>query len=160
MSVELPPYEDIKFSFLTPNFKLHNKETGEPVFEMKRKTPTHPDGTEECYYLFKFHDENMPDDETKAQIHELFEEGMCPMANIMDIGMFSFDEVTERCTEQVKLIHQGGGELTKTQIDIEIKVYNHAAKKIRNLTVASAPCHPQDHLLPSSLSKRKKHETN
>ena len=135
MSVELPPYEDIKFSFLTPNFKLHNKETGEPVFEMKRKTPTRPDGTEECYYLFKFYDENMPNDETKAQIHELFEEGMCPMANIMDIGLFSFDEVTERCTEQVKLIYQGGGELAESQIDVEIEVYNHAAKKIRNLTV-------------------------
>ncbi len=132
---ELPPFEDIKFSFMTPNFKLHNKETGEPVFEMKRKDETDYGKEDGIYYLFKFYDENMPNDEIKAQIHAHFEEGMCPMANLMDIGMFSFDEVTERCTEQVKLIYQGGGELTKTQIDVEIEIYNHAAKKIRNLTV-------------------------
>lgn len=142
MSMELPPYEDIKFNFMTPNFVLKNKETGEPVFEMKRKTPTHPDGTEECYYLFKFYDENMPNDETKAQIHEFFEEAMCSMALLMDIGLFSFDEVTERCTEQVKLIYQGDGELTKTQIDVEIKVYNHAAKKIHDLTVGLSTLPP------------------
>ncbi|KKN05108.1 hypothetical protein LCGC14_1090630 [marine sediment metagenome] len=133
MSLELPPF--IKFSFMTPNFVLDNKETGEPVFEMKRKTPTQPDGTEECYYLFKFYDENMPDDEAKAQIHEFFEEGMCPLALLMGIGVFSFDEVSERCTEQVKLVYQGGGELTESQIDVEIKIYNHATKKIHDLTV-------------------------
>lgn len=129
------PFEESKYSFVGPNFVLHNKETGKPVFEMKRKTPTRPDGTEDIYYLFKFYDENMPDDEVKAQSHKMFDEFICPTAAAMIIGMFSFDEVTERCTEQVKKIYQGGGELTETQVDVELKVYNHATKRIDKLTV-------------------------
>ena len=86
-------------------------------------------------YLFKFYDENMPDEEIKTQFHEVFEEIMCPMAAMLDIGMFDFDEVSERCTEQVKKIYESGRELTETQIDVKIEVLNHAANQLGKLTV-------------------------
>jgi len=128
-------FGDIKHAFMSPNFVMHNKETGEPVFEMKRKTPTRPDGSEECYYLFKFYDENMPDEEVKTQFHEVFEEVMCPLAALMDIGMFSFDEVSEGCVEQVKKIYESGQELAETQIDVSIKIFNHATNHLGRLTI-------------------------
>ncbi len=134
MSKETPSFEDAGYTFTHANFVMNNKE-GKPVFEMKRKTPTRPDGTVECYYIFKFYDENMPDDEVKAQFHAMFQEVMCPLASAMDIGMFSFDEISERCTEQVKKIYDSGEELTETQIDVKIKVYNHATKGTGKLTV-------------------------
>lgn len=127
-------FEDIRHVFMSPNFVVPNKE-GKTVFEMKRKTPMRPDGTEECYYLFKFYDENMPDEEVKTQFHEVFKEFMCPLAALMDIGMFSFDEVSKRCNEQVKKIYESGRELTETQIDISIEVLNHATNHLGKLTV-------------------------
>jgi len=126
---------DIQSIFMKPNFVVRNKATGDPIFEMKRKTPTRPDGTEECYYLFKFYDENMPDEATKLESHKLFEQGICPMATILGVGMFSFDELTERCVEKVKEILQGGGQLSKEQVDVSIELFNHATKELDNLIV-------------------------
>jgi len=128
-------FGDIKHAFTGPNFVMHNKETGEPVFEMKRKTPTRPDGSVECYYLFKFYDKNMPDEGVKTQFHEVFEGVMCPLAALMDIGVFSFDEVSERCAEQVKKIYESGRELTETQIDVSVEILNHATNHLGKLTV-------------------------
>jgi len=135
MSKEAPSFEDVNYIFTHANFVINNTETGKPVFEMKRKTPTRPDGTKECYYIYKFYEENMPDDEIKAHFHMIHREVVCPLAATMDIGMFSFDEISERCTEQVKKIYESGRELTETQIDVKIKVYDHARKEIGELTV-------------------------
>ena len=135
MSKEAPSFDDVKYVFTHANFVMNNQETGKPVFEMKRKTPTRPDGTEECYYIYKFYDENMPNDEVKTQFHKVFREAMCPIAAMLDIGVFSFDEVSERCTEQVKKIYDSGKELTETQIDVKIKIYDHARKRAGELTI-------------------------
>lgn len=130
MSGEAPSFVDPEYNFIGANFVLCNKETGETVFEMKRKTPA----SDDCYYLFKFYDENMPNEEMKMLVHEMFER-MCPVAAMLDIGIFSFDEVTARCTEQVKKVYQGGGELTETQVDVEISLYDHARKVEGKLTI-------------------------
>jgi len=135
MSKEVPSFDDAKYIFTHANFVMNNQETGKPVFEMKRKTPTRPDGTEECYYIYKFYDENMPNDEVKAQFHKVFREAMCPIAATLDIGVFSFDEISENCTEQVKKIYDSGKELTETQIDVQIEIYDHARKRTGKLTI-------------------------
>lgn len=122
--------DDMSFIFTDPNFILTNQETGKPFFEMKRKTPA-----DECYYLFKFYDENMPDEETETKMHEVFEEIMCPLAATMDIGMFSLDEVFERTAEKVKEILRSGGQVPKEQIDVSIEIFNHAAKELSTLVV-------------------------
>ena len=131
MSKEVLPLDDMEYAFTGANFVLTNKETGKPVFEMKRKTPTE----DMCYYLFKFYDENMPDEDTKAKAHKAFEEAICPMAATMGIGMFSFDEMTERATERVKEILQSGRQLSEEQIDVSIEVFDHAAKELGELVV-------------------------
>jgi len=133
MSKALP--NDVKYIFVKPNVVMTNLKTGKTFFEMKRKTPTRPDGTEECYYLFKFYDENMPNDEAKAGIHEMFREAMCPTAAMLDIGMFSFDEMTEQLRKKVKKIHESGKELTEDQIDVKIDIYDHAANRMDKLTI-------------------------
>jgi len=123
--------DDVKYAFTGANFVLTNKETGKTFFEMKRKTPTE----DECYYLFKFYDEDMPDEDTKAKVHRLFEGFMCPLAATMGIGMFSFDEVSERTTERVKEILRHGEQLPEEQIDISIEIFDHASKELGELVV-------------------------
>jgi len=131
MSGEILPLDELEYAFTGANFVLTNKETGKTFFEMKRKTPT--DG--ECYYLFKFYDENMPDEDAKAKVHSLFEGFMCPLAATMGIGMFSFDEMSERATEGVKKILRSGEQLSEEQIDVSIEIFDHAAKELGGLVV-------------------------
>ena len=122
---------DLKFAFMSPNFVLTNTETGKPFFEMKRKTPTEDD----CYYLFKFYDENMPDEDAKAKVHRVFEEIMCPMAATMGIRMFSLDEMLERATERVKELLRSSEQLPEEQTDASIEIFDHASEKLGELIV-------------------------
>lgn len=119
-----------EYTFMSPNFVLTNRKTGKPFFEMKRKTPT----DDECYYLFKFYEENMSEEDRK-KIHKLFEEYICPMAATMNIGMFSFDELSERATERMKEIVQSGRQLSEEQIDVTIEVFDYATKTLGSLVV-------------------------
>lgn len=146
MSKKAPSFEDARYTFTHANFVVTNRETGKPFFEMKRKTPTRPDGTEECYYIYKFYDENMPSEKDGKKMHEFFKELMCPMAGMMGIGMFSFDEISERCTEQVKKIYEGGRELSKEQIDVKIEVMDYATEVVGTLIVGISD------KLPGSIS--------
>jgi len=122
---------DPEFAFMSPNFVLTNTETGKAFFEMKRKTPTEDD----CYYLFKFYDENMPDEDAKAKVHRVFEEIMCPLAVTMGIRMFSLDEMMERATERVKEFLRSSEQLPDEQTDVSIEIFDHASKKLGELIV-------------------------
>ena len=134
MSKEAPPLDDAEHIFIGANFVMANKETGKPVFSMKRKEPTRPDGTKELYYIFQFHEENMYEgDREKLQL--AFHEFMAPLAAQMGIGLFSFDEISEKCGEAVKKLYEGGGEIKEEQIDLTIKVTNYATDTVDNLIV-------------------------
>lgn len=122
---------DPEFAFMSPNFVLTNRKTGKPFFEMKRKTPTE----DECYYLFKFYDENMPDEDAMVKVHRVFEEVMCPIAANIGIGMFSLDEMLERATERVKEILLSSEQLPEEQIDVSIEIFDHASKRLGDLVL-------------------------
>lgn len=126
-----PSLDEAHSIFTGANFVVTNKETGKAFFEMKRKTPAE----DVCYYLFKFYEENMPDEDTSAKIHGAFEEFICPLAATIGIGMFSFDEVTERTTERLKEILRGGGQLSEEQIDVSIEVFDYASKELGGLII-------------------------
>lgn len=134
MSDKKPDLDDLKYSFIGANFVMANKDTGKPVFSMKRKNVTSPEGIEETYYLFKIHEEDM-DEEDKVKVRKGLEEFIAPMAGAMGFGLFDFFEVSERATEQVKKIHEKGGVVPEEQEDFTIRVYNWATKTVDSLTI-------------------------
>lgn len=131
---EKPSFNEAEYLFMSPGFVMGNKD-GKPVFSMKRKEPERPDGTTELYYIFQIHEENLPDDTDKGKFMEVLNEFIFPMAGMMEIGMFSFDEISERATEQVKKIYESGKKLTEEQIDVKIEVFNYATKELGTLVV-------------------------
>lgn len=135
MSDRTPLFDDVEYAIVGAGFVVANKDTGKPVFSMKRKEPIAPDGTTETYYLFRIHEENIPEEEGRKKVREVLEERIAPIAKQMGIGLFSFDEVSERSTEQVKKIFESGRRLTETQIDVTIKVFNHATQTVDSLIV-------------------------
>jgi len=124
------PYEKVLYAFMSPNWIIKDKETGKPVLEMKRKNPSEDD----VYYLFKFIDENASGVETLEGIHNIFAEFMCPVAAIMGIGLFDYEELTREVHEAILNI---GAEYIpdREQIDVKIDIINHATGQPTALTV-------------------------
>lgn len=118
------------FIFMKPNWVISDKETKNPVLQMKRKEPSATD----VYYLFKFIDENASSPEALKEIHEAFDEFMCPLAAIMGIGLFEYEEVSKKTHEAI--LNIGPENIPdKEQIDVEIDITNHATGQPTTLTV-------------------------
>ena len=119
--------------FMGANFKMANKK-GDIVYEMKRKNPRRPDGTEECYYIFQIHEEHM----TKEQLVEfrkVFNDQILVAARRMDIGMFDYLEIAERANEQVKKMIESDMVPGEEQVDVTIEIFNHATEELHDLVV-------------------------
>ena len=124
------PYEKMLYTFMKPNWIVNDKETGKPVLEMKMKNPSE----DSVYYLFKFIDENSSSPEALKDIHEVFDEFMCPVAAIMEIGLFEYEEMTRKVHEAV--LNIGVGYIPDMeQIDVVIDIINHATGQPVTLTV-------------------------
>jgi len=109
---------------------INDKESGKPVLEMKRKTPSEND----VYYLFKFTDENASTSKALKEIHEAFDEFMCPVAAIMGISLFEHEELTRKIHEA--MLNIGLKNIPDMeQIDVKIDIIDHATGQPTTLTV-------------------------
>lgn len=121
--------DDVIYKFLGADFMVRNKETGKPIFEMKRKTPS----PTEIYYIFRFIEEDA-DPEDLKKMREGFKEFMCPLAAIMGIGLFDYDELSKKMHQHIKEL--GPENIPdKKQIDVKIDIKNYATGTIDKLTV-------------------------
>ena len=134
MSKKAPSLDDAEYIFMGANFVMANKETGKPVFSMKRKEPTRPDGTKELYYIFQFHEENMEEGD-RGKLQAAFKEFIAPLAGGMGIGLFSFDEISLKSSEAVKELYEAGGEIKEEQIDLTIKLTDYGTGETGTLVV-------------------------
>lgn len=127
-------FDDAQYMFIGANFVMGNKETGEPVFSMKRKEPERPDGTKELYYIFQFHEENMVEDD-REKLQKAFKEFIAPMAGAMGIGLFSFEEISVKSGEAVKKLYEEGRELKEEQIDITVELTDYGTGETGTLII-------------------------
>lgn len=119
--------------FMGANFKMANKE-GDIVFEMKRKNPRRPDGTVDCYYIFQIHEEHMSKQEA-VDFRKVFNGQILLSAKLMGIGMFDYTEIAERAHEQYLKMAKSDTIPGEEQVDVEIKIFNHATSNVIDLTI-------------------------
>ncbi len=116
------------------NFEVTDKETGKPLFQMKRKDNANYGGAG-LYYIFKIHEENFPDEETRDRFMNEGFSGMKMIASVMGIPLFSIDEMGERVQAKMKEIMGSGVDLDKKQYDVEIELMNYATEELQHLTI-------------------------
>ena len=119
--------------FMGANFKMANKK-GDIVYEMKRKNPRRPDGTEECYYIFQIHEQHMSKEEAVG-FKKIFDEQILVAARLMDIGMFAYQEIAERANEQIKKMFESDTIPGEEQVDVKIEIFNHTTGELHDLIV-------------------------
>ena len=134
---------------LDANFQMAN-EKGEIVFEMKKKEPLDPDGNKQLYYIFRVHEKNMNEKQRKGFPKVLTM--IMWAAKRMGIPMYTYDEITERTSEQVAKLFETDTfpEPGEGQIDVNIEVFNYATKELATLTIGISSLRKPDEVNPKN----------
>lgn len=116
------------------NFVVENKRTGKPIFEMKRKDNADYGGVGN-YYIFKIHEDNFDDPDTRDIFMNQGWSHMKTLAKMMGVPLFSIDEMGEQMQAKAKEIMDSGVDLDKQQVDIDLMLMNYATGDTDKLTI-------------------------
>jgi hypothetical protein len=75
------------------------------------------------------------EEDDRGKLQEAFEEFIAPLAGMMGIGLFSFDEISQKSGEAVKELYEAGGEIKPEQIDLTIELTDYGTGETGSLIV-------------------------